>query len=70
MDIGTMLSIIKMINQQRQLAKETLKTVPKHNLDEVQYWYGRLDSYFGLKEQLEAYIEGQLNILENQSPEQ
>jgi hypothetical protein len=70
MDTGTVLSIIKMINQQRQLAKETLKTIPKHNQDEVQYWNGRLDSYFGLNQHLQGFIEAQVNAMENQSPEQ
>ena len=63
------MEIIKMLNQQRQAAKDTLKIVPKHNLDEVQYWYGRLDSYFGLQTYLQSFIEGQLNAVENSTPE-
>ena len=69
MDTGTVLEIIKMIHTKRKLYKETLKTIPQYNQDEVQYWHGMLDGLQDLKQHLQSLIEAQLNAAENSTGE-
>ena len=66
MDTTTVMQIIKMIEQEE-------KRLQEHDDDEWpmdnEYYYGATHTLTNLKEELQSFIEGQLNAVENSTGE-
>ena len=74
MDIGTVLEIIKMIDANLDNLIEDISiegdSPSRDELPDYQFTQGEMNSLRSLRDHLQSFIEGQLNAVENQSPEQ
>ena len=69
MDTATVLEIIKMIDAYSSSAYENITTAHEKGEDASAYDIGVFDQMSSLSDQLQGYIESQLNAIENQGSE-
>ena len=67
LDTHTVLEIIKMIDYRTAVTNKALRL--RIMKDEKQYFSGKIDAYEELAHHLQEYIEGQLNVAENNTGE-